>query len=338
MLTYPGIIMTFRGKKSVKGPSKTFGKSQVTKSKTTEVCPKKVKYSLSNSSKIKKKNNSDNSDIDTGTDSDSDESDASEVEIKFELFNMAEADYHSIKQYLGNLFGAGDHGVDCVALTSFIVEDLADHLGTCVKTDGETSDPFGFISGFPLSLFLTKENENISSSNVLNSISKYLKDKCKGFDVEGFFSEPKNVIIFQERLINVPGTIAAPLYRQFLDDWVMAASEKELNQKFSKLKNVLFITPTYREIVSNLDRELGLQEDPTKFGVTSTETNFYYEEAEFLPQFSSNSFIFSVNTGHETSDSRRAFSDVGIEPGRMAFVLSWEKFSEYINFLQTNFD
>ena len=328
--------MTFRGKKSVKGPSKTFGKSQVNKSKNTKKFSKKVKHSLSKASKIENRNSSDNSYMDTYSDSDG--SDASEVEIKFELFNMAEADYHSIKQYLGNLFGAGDHGVDCVALTSFIVEDLADHLGTCVKTDGEESDPFGFISGFPLSLFLTNESANILSSTILNSISKYLKEKCKAFDAEGFFAEPKNVLIFQERLINVPSTIAAPLYRQFLDDWVMAASEKELIDKFLKLKNVLIITPTYREVVSNLDRELGLQEDPTKFGVTSTETNFYYEEAEFLSRFSSNSFAFSVNTGHETSDSRRAFSDVGIEPGRMAFILSWEKFSEYINFLQSNFN
>lgn len=324
--------MTFKGKKSVKGPSKTFGKYQVTKNKTKETISKKSKGNFSFKQKQKSKN-------DSCSDSDSNDSDVSEVEIKFELFNMAESDYHSIKQYLGNLFGVADHGIDLVALTSFLVEDLADHLGTCVKTDGEISDPFGFISGFPISLLFNKEN---SSSNVLNSISKFLKEKCKEFDFDLFFSEPKNILIFQERLINVPVTIAAPLYRQFLDDWLMAAADKDssdnLNDNFLKLKNVLIITPTYREIVSSLDRELGLQEDPAKFGVTSTRTNFYYEEAEFLSKFSSNSFAFTVNTGHETSDSRRAFSDVGIEPGRMAFILSWEKFEEYVCFLQSNFE
>lgn len=257
--------------------------------------------------------------------SSSDTSDDSEVEVKFELFNMAESDYHSIKQYLGNLFGSGDHGVDLVGLTSFIVEALADHLGTCIKTDGETSDPFGFLTGFPISY------ANVKSCH-LKSFETFLKGKCDNFKVEEFFSESKNVILFQERLINVPGSIAAPLFRQFLDDWALATLEEP--QNFPSPSQVLIITPTYREVISKLDRELGLQENPSKFGVASTETNFYYEEFEYLSGFASEYFDFSVNTGHETSDSRRAFSDTGIEPGRRAFILSWANFVNFINHLQ----
>ena len=290
--------------KNAKGPSKTFGsKAQGIISKTTK---------------------SDSSDSDSDTSEPSD----SEVEVKFELFNMAETDYHSIKQYLGILFGSGEHGVDLVGLTSFIVEALADHLGTCIKTDGETSDPFGFLTGFPIAF----AEEEKSCSSTLKSLESFLKSKCENFNVEEFFSESKNVILFQERLINVPGSIAAPLYRQFLDDWKMAVSEEP--QHFSSPKQVLLITPTYREVISKLDRELGLQETPNKFGVASTETNFYYEETEFLKDFASEHFDFSVNTGHETSDSRRAFSDTGIEPGRRAFLLSWNKFIKFVDHLQ----
>lgn len=286
-------------KKHTKGPAKTFG-SKVHLSK-------------------------DSSDDETSSSSSSDISD-SEVEVKFELFNMAESDYHSIKQYLGNLFGSGEHGVDLVGLTSFMVEALADHLGTCIKTDGESSDPFGFLTGFPVSF----SNQN---SCDLKTFETFLKEKCENFKVEEFFSDPKNVLLFQERLINVPGSIAAPLYRQFLDDWNMAAAEEP--QNFSSPKKVLLITPTYREVISKLDRELGLQKDPSKFGVASTETNYYYEEAEYLKDFALEYFDFSVNTGHETSDSRRAFSDAGIEPGRRAFVLSWKNFIKFIDHLQT---
>lgn len=284
-------------KKSVKGPSKTFSKVS--------------------------KHQSD-SEHDT---SDSDTSD-SEVEVKFELFNMAESDYHSVKQYLGNLFGSGDHGVDLVGLTAFIVEALADHLGTCIKTDGETSDPFGFLTGFPIA-FATKN----ACESPLKSLESFLKTKLETFKTEEFFSDSKNVILFQERLINVPGTIAAPLYRQFLDDWKMAAQEEP--EIFAKPANVLLITPTYREVISKLDRELGLQEAPSKFGVASTETNFYYEEAEYFKDFAAEHFDFSVNTGHETSDSRRAFSETGIEPGRRAYLLPWNKFVKFVDHLQS---
>lgn len=261
----------------------------------------------------------------TDSDDSGSESSSSEVEIKFELFNMAETDYHSIKQYLTNCFGAGDHGVDLVGLTSFIVEALADHLGTCVKTDGETSDPFGFLTGFPLSF--------AEGQPFLASLEKFIRQKCdKMAGLDNFFSSGRNVILFQERLINVPGSIAAPLYRQFLDDWRMAASDDPKN--FSNPKEVLIITPTYKEVISQLDRELGLKENPSKFDCASSETCFYYEEAEFLGAKSSKFTDFSVNTGHETSDSRRAFSENGIEPGRRAFLISWDNFNKLVEQLE----
>lgn len=251
----------------------------------------------------------------------------SEVEVKFEFFNMAESDYHSIKQYLGNLFGSGEHGVDLVGLAALIVEALADHLGTCIKTDGETSDPFGFLTGFPIE-FADKK----LASGPLKTVETFLKRKCEKLNVEQFFSESENVILFQERLINVPGSVAAPLYRQFLDDWNMATSEEP--QNFPSPKQVLIIAPTYREVISKLDHELGLQENPLNFGVASTETNFYYEEAEYFKDFAAEYFDFAVDTGHETSDSRRTFSDNGIEPGRRVFILSWNNFIKFVERLQ----
>ena len=260
------------------------------------------------------------------SESESDDSSSdSEVEVKFELFNMAESDYHSIKQYLGNCFGAGDHGVDLVGLTSFIVEGLAEHLGTCIKTDGESSDPFGFLAGFPIS-FARK-----GSKESLKSFETFISGKLS--EIKDFFGDEKNVVMFQERLINVPGSIAAPLYRQFLDDWRLASIDEPVH--FSEPRNVLIVTPTYREVVSKLDRELGLQEDPKKFGVASSETNFYYEEMEYLGEFASKSLDFAINSGHETSDSRRAFSENGIESGRRAFIVSWDNLGRFVNHLES---
>lgn len=268
---------------------------------------------------------------------DSDSEDVSDIEVNFELYNMAESDYHSVKQYLANEFGATEHGVDLVGLTTFICEDLADHVGTCIKTDGENSDPFGFLSG--LSLSLMKSAQNGSFEKTRSSLVTFLNKKLEGFDAEAFMAtDSKNVMLFFERLINVPVSIAAPLFQQFLDDWKRAAAEEP--HHFAHPKQVLLLTPTYREIESQLDKELGLP-GSSKSGFVSVEKGdcFYYPEVEFLAQFAEQSWTFTVNTGHETSDSRRAFSDAGIEPARKAYLFSWDAFEKYVEFLlEKSFD
>ncbi len=264
--------------------------------------------------------------------SDSESEDMSDVEVNFQLFNMAERDYHSVKQYLANAFGSTDHGVDLVNLTTFICEDLADQVGTCIKTEGEDSDPFGFVTGIPTSLLQTCQNGAFNSSQ--KTLTAFFSEKLgsEEFDVEHFFSEKGNIMLILERLINVPFDLAAPLLRQFLDDWKAASRDDPVN--FSAPKQVFLMTPIYREIESKLDRELGLVEGKRGFQTAAKEACFYYPEAEFLERFFSHSWTFSVNTGHETSDSKRAFGDAGIEPGRRAFLLSWAKFVEFVSSLE----
>lgn len=263
---------------------------------------------------------------------DSESEDVSDIEVKFELYNMAETDYHSVKQYLANEFGTTEHGVDLVGLTTFICEDLADHVGTCIKTDGENSDPFGFLSGLSMSLMKTAQNGAFEKTK--SSLVSFLNKNLEGFDAEAFLAaDSKNVMLFQERLINVPVSIAAPLFQQFLDDWKRAVDEEPAH--FGLPKQVLLLTPTYREIESQLDKELGLPSS-SKSGFVSVEKGvcFYYPEAEFLAQFAQQSWTFTVNTGHETSDSRRAFGDAGVEPARQAFLLTWDSFEKYVQLLQ----
>lgn len=310
-----------------KGPSKTFSNaSRNSKSKQLVARNRKFQHlpkSMRNDSQVKSSSSEDSDSSDS-----SDSTSESEIEIKFELFNMAESDYHSIKQYLGSLFGIGEHGVDLVSLTSFIVEALADHLGTCIKTDGEASDPFGFITGFPLKMV-----DKIPQ--ICESLQNFLLNKGRDSVLNSFFQDSENIIVFQERLINVPASIAGPLYQQFIDDWKMAESEeKSLFVSSKSDAKVLLITPTYKEVISDLDRELGLRENPKNFTSVSTGINYYYEEAEYLQEYSYKTIDFSVQTGHETSDSRRAFSENGIEPGRRIFLLTWSQFIKFVECLQ----
>jgi hypothetical protein len=160
------------------------------------------------------------------------------------------------------------------------------------------------------------------------------------FDAEAFFLEKGNVVLFLERLINVPVDLAAPLLRQLLDDWKAASADEPAH--FASPKKVLLMTPTYREVESKLDRELEGSSSKSKskqtFQTTTKDVNFYYPEAECLERFATRFWTISVNTGHETSDSRRAFGDAGIEPGRRVFLLSWAKFEEFVSFLEDSID
>lgn len=257
----------------------------------------------------------------------------SDVEVTFQLYNMAEQDYHAVKQYFASAFGATEHGVDLVNLTTFVSEDLADHVGTCIKTEGEESDPFGFLTGLPISLLQASQEGAFDPAR--KTLAAFFGRKLEGFDADAFFSEKGNVFLAMERLINVPVELTGPLFRQFTDDWHSAARDEPAH--FASPKQVLLMTPTYREVDSKLDRELGLVDGGKSqrgFQTTAKGFCFYYPEMEDLERFASQSWTFAVNTGHNTSDSRRAFSEAGIEPGRRAFLLTWEKFAEFVTFLE----
>lgn len=246
----------------------------------------------------------------------------SSIEVCFELFNMDENDYHSVKQYLGNFFGVGDHGVELSALAAFITEELAEDVGTCIKTDGEASDPFGFVTGIPVGLARERR------PHMLEGLRRFFGGKLGGLaGAEDFFAGPENVLVFSERLMNVPGAVAGPLYRQFRDDWEAACAEDGAH--YGTGGRVLLVTPCFREVPSRLDRERGGKRAKRgEFGVTSRQVEYYYEEFGALD--GSTACDFAVNTGHDTGDSRRAFGDVGIEPCRRAFLLTWEALARFI--------
>lgn len=67
------------------------------------------------------------------------------VNVDFEMFDpQAEHDFHGLRNLLRQLFGEDSVLFDLSALTNLILSQPL--LGTTVKVDGNTSDPYAFLT------------------------------------------------------------------------------------------------------------------------------------------------------------------------------------------------
>ena len=67
------------------------------------------------------------------------------IDVDFEWFSPSEeVDFHGLKNLLKQLFDVDNQLFDVSELTNLILEQPA--LGSTVKTEGEESDPFAFLT------------------------------------------------------------------------------------------------------------------------------------------------------------------------------------------------
>ena len=283
-------------------------KSKLAKVKTSKKVEKVGKNVLKRKTVEKHKNN-------TGkkNNKEQEEEEEEEVVVDFEFFNMSEGDFHTVKQFLSVTFGPTGHPINLSELASFITEELADHVGTTVKSDGEQSDPLAVCTCVPVRYFPEK------STPLVSFLQSHMGEEYKIKD--------GTAIVLFERFMNLPAGIAGPVLSNLLADWQNAMKE---DPSF-KVDQVIYMTPVYDFVKSALDEEMGLQaEDPIPEESDEKE-NFYYQEAEYLKDFATHSFTFKPVSPHSTTDSRRAFSEKGIDASRMLYIMSFKKFTEYVD-------
>jgi len=67
------------------------------------------------------------------------------IDVDFDFFDFNPAiDYHSIKRLLDQLFGVDAESLGTHALADLVLAQP--DIGTTIKTDGEESDPYAFLS------------------------------------------------------------------------------------------------------------------------------------------------------------------------------------------------
>ena len=223
-----------------------------------------------------------------------------EIQVDFEFIDMKDqpSDYHAVKQFLNIVFGTST-SVNTAELADLITSSrLVESIGSVVKTEEDDSAPCGFATLLPLDY-----------DKALNSLQKFLE----GLKIPILNS----AFIFNERFINLPSPIAVQLYKLILEDY----HDAQPSSLSKKIQNIIISAPVIK-FINETDRKGG-----DKF-------EHEYPEAEFLEEFSTFKVYYKVPSSHETPDSRRLFSEQGVEKWRIFLVLPFTDFPKYISRIQ----
>jgi len=235
------------------------------------------------------------------------------VNVDFEMFDPQPAhDFHGIKNLLRQLFDADSTLFDLSSLTDLILSQPL--LGTTVKTDGNESDPFAFLTVINLHTHASNPAVATLADHILSksSANPTLRAKLAGLLAPG--SSAQVGLILTERLINMPVQVVPPMYKMLLEEIEWALQEGE-PYNFS---HFIVLSKSYVEVASKLDE---METRPNKKGRKQrkkgkSEVFYYHPEDETVRRRCGEDSVadFRFEKEWEVADSKRAFSDMGIKP------------------------
>lgn len=250
------------------------------------------------------------------------------INVDFEMFDPQPAhDFHGIKNLLRQLFDADSPLFDLSALTDLILSQPL--LGTTVKTDGNESDPFAFLTVINL--------HEHAAHPAVKTLVAYLQTKAGANGMLRSLLDPKTPgqvgLILTERLINMPAQIVPPMYKMLLEEIEWAVQEGEAYN----FTHFVVLSKTYTEIASKLD---GMEARPSKkwrMGKTKkVETFYYHPEDEVVRKRvgEERAAAFNFSKQGEAADSKRAFSDMGIRAQGLMMAIEKESFGKVVEDLE----
>ncbi|KAG1839639.1 p21-C-terminal region-binding protein-domain-containing protein [Suillus subalutaceus] len=234
-------------------------------------------------------------------DSDSDSEDTPTfIDVDFDFFSFnATNDYHAIKRLLDQLFGVDAEGLSTHALADLVLSQP--DIGTTIKTDGEESSPYAFLSVLNIGV----HNDNVS----IKSLVEYILAKSKGDDafhqsLSTILRDPQCQVglVLCERLINMPVPVIPPMYRMLVDELKDAVEENE-PFNFTHLifiSRVYKLTPEEEEAMTIAQQQSGKASKRQKSQNSNSETNDrspdgvypFHPEDEEIRKFASHHVIF----------------------------------------------
>jgi protein BCP1 len=255
------------------------------------------------------------------------------INVDFEMFDPQPAhDFHGLRLLLRQLFDADSPLFDLSALADLILSQPL--LGTTVKTDGNESDPYAFLTVINLHEHANKEVIKTLTSYLLSKSASNpdLKSKLKAI-LEGTDNRGRVGLILTERLINMPVQIAPPMYQMLLEEINWALEE---NEPYN-FTHFLILSKTYTEIASKLD---ALEDRPNKKGKKGkskrSEVFYYHPEDEVIRRRAAEENVasFKFTKEGEAADSKRAFGEMGIKPQGLMMVVERGLFEHVVNDLE----
>lgn len=271
----------------------------------------------------KRKVQDSDSDLDvSSTDSEQESGGEDMVDVDFDYFDInPDVDFQACRNFLRQLLGEDSVKFDISALADLVLKD--NHIGSTVKTDGKEGDPFSLIS-------VVNVNENLSKP-CLQKLVSYLFERTSGLSELNAMlrqlltshSKFKTGLIVSERLINMPVETVPPLYKMLLQEI------SESNDASYKFDYFLVLSRVYDLVSSVVDKELNEDNHHSKKkrgeGQQSQEMDYFHYEDAVLEKHAMCKGYAQHELKSRDADSRRVFTDYGIDPKISLMLLDRKK-------------
>ena len=247
--------------------------------------------------------------------------------MDFEYFDPSpEVDFHGLKTLLRQLFDVDNQLFDLSELTEMILAQPL--LGSTVKCDGTESDPYAFLTVLNLHEHRAK--------GVVKQLTKYLTSKGSAATMKDLAnllkpdSEAQVGLILTERFVNMPHQIVPPMYTMLQEEIRWANAEKEPYN----FTHYLVLSKNYTEVASKLDAE---DDRPSKKSKKASKDGagdlfYFHPEDEVLARHAVGScgFEYEKQGDEGSSDSKRAFQELGVKPQGHLILIEAAKFDEAV--------
>lgn len=126
----------------------------------------------------------------------------------------------------------------------------------------------------------------------------------------------------------MPPEIVPPMYTMLLEEIEWALEEKE-PYKFS---HYLILSKTYAEVEPKVDQEDERPSKKKRPTANSDEAFYFHPEDEVLHKYAAGycSFDYTKQGDDGATDSKRAFSEMGISPKGHLILIAAEKFKDAV--------
>ncbi|KAK6197330.1 protein BCP1 [Scheffersomyces amazonensis] len=266
------------------------------------------------------------------------------VNVDFDYFDLnPEVDFHATKTFLRQLFGDDEAKIDISGLADLILTKGS--VGTTIKTDGIESDPFALLSVINL-------NDNITKPSI-KSVLDYVFDKTKsqlefniflkkllsnGQTTKNSNKQLKVGLIISERMINMPVEVVPPMYKMLLEEMQKAEDAREKYE----FDYFLIISKVYKLVGANIqdddeDKKSKKKKKSTVADEAQVEMDYFHYEDIVFEENAKYKGIYDYTNVRQDTDSRRVFTDYGIDPKLSLIFLDKDQLAASVPVLAEKF-
>jgi protein BCP1 len=248
------------------------------------------------------------------------------LDVEFEWFDPnPEIDFHGIKSLLSQLFDVDAQALDMSAITDLILSQPL--LGSTVKVDGQDTDAYAFLS----ILNLQQHAEKPFVAQMIRYLATRAASNLSLAPLSSLLTQnpiPPIGLILSDRLINCPSEVVPPMYSMLLEEIEWAIQEKE---PYS-FTHYLILSKTYTEIQSRLNAEESRPKKKQKAAGGAFETMYFHPEDEILEKHAmcTGGYDYATTRDEGSSDSKRAFQEMGIKPQSHVVLIESSKFKDAV--------